>query len=509
MTRNSGPRERAEEYLKTAHLYKLGTLPTEACHPRTRNLSELARSDLKEAARLLLSVDVDALRAVRGALPEVSELTAAVQDTFKAGGRVFLCGCGATGRLSLSLEYLWRRAAREGSRDSVVGFMAGGDVALVHSLEGFEDFPEYGAEQLRGLGFGKNDLLVSSTEGGETPFVIGATEEACRVSKRPPFFLFCNPKDVLLREVERSRRVLQNPGIRSICLYVGPMALSGSTRMQASTVLMLGIGLALFPGKDARLEEFIAHTLSLDISRLEPFIRLEADAYHANDRVLYTADEYAITVFTDSTERSPTFSLPPFNNQVLPRNEHSLSYIMLPGCRTPIEAWRKLLLREPRVLGWPARNPKTTLEYLLGFDFGDNARAYRERVLPGAHHLEFSITREGKDVLWSFRKHSERFRNSGHGELFDHLLLKMMLNIHSTLLMGRMNRYMGNLMTWVNPTNGKLVDRAARYARLLLEGSGVTGVTHEEVVRELFVQMESLSDNESVVLKTLAALKAR
>ena len=179
------------------------------------------------------------------------------------------------------------------------------------------------------------------------------------------------------------------------------MALSGSTRMQASTVLMLGIGLALFPVEDALLKEFIAAYSSQDIARLAPFIQLEADAYQAGDRVLYTADELAITVFTDSTERSPTFSLPPFNNQVLPRNEHSLSYVMLPGCRTPIEAWRRLLLREPRVLGWPARNPKTTLEYLLGFDFGDDARAYREKVLPGAHHLEFSITRDGKDILWS------------------------------------------------------------------------------------------------------------
>jgi len=270
---------------------------------------------------------------------------------------------------------------------------------------------------------------------------------------------------------------------------------------------MLGIGLALFPVDDALLKEFIAAYSSQDIARLAPFIQLEADAYQAGDRVLYTADELAITVFTDSTERSPTFSLPPFNNQVLPRNEHSLSYVMLPGCRTPIEAWRRLLLREPRVLGWPARNPKTTLEYLLGFDFGDDARAYREKVLPGAHHLEFSITRDGKDILWSFRKHVERFRGFGRGELFDHMLLKMLLNIHSTLVMGRMNRYMGNLMTWVNPTNGKLVDRAARYARLLLERSGRTGVSHEDVVRELFVQMESLSDNESVVLKTLAALR--
>ena len=45
--------------------------------------------------------------------------------------------------------------------------------------------------------------------------------------------------------VERSRQVLTNPRIQSSCLDVGPMALTGSTRMQASTVLMLVVGLAL------------------------------------------------------------------------------------------------------------------------------------------------------------------------------------------------------------------------------------------------------------------------
>ena len=42
-------------------------------------------------------------------------------------------------------------------------------------------------------------------------------------------------------------------------------------------------------------------------------------------------------------------------------------------------------------------------------------------------------------------------------------LLKMLLNQHSTLVMGRLGRYESNIMTWVSPNNGKLVDRAARY----------------------------------------------
>src|SRR5581483_11789624 len=99
----------------------------------------------------------------------------------------------------------WRQVAeRPMFQNSVVGFMAGGDLALVHSIENFEDHPEYGARQLMELGFGENDLLISSTEGGETPFVIGATERAAEASRRSPWFLYCNP-DSALAEVERSR----------------------------------------------------------------------------------------------------------------------------------------------------------------------------------------------------------------------------------------------------------------------------------------------------------------
>ena len=71
-------------------------------------------------------------------------------------------------------------------------------------LRHFQDHPEFGVRQLDELGFADGDLLISSTEGGETPFVIGATERAAAVSSNPPWFLYCNPDEKLARLVERS-----------------------------------------------------------------------------------------------------------------------------------------------------------------------------------------------------------------------------------------------------------------------------------------------------------------
>ena len=73
--------------------------------------------------------------------------------------------------------------------------------------------------------------------------------------------------------------------------------------------------------------------------------------------------------------------------------------------------------------------------------------------------------------------------------------------------MGRLGRYKRNLMTWVYPTNGKLIDRATRYARTLLLEDGIE-VSYEKVVRKLFELKGQVTANESIVLATYEALKA-
>lgn len=169
----------ADEFLAQKEKFQLGDLPTESPHPKTAHLSDWAKGDVARGLSALREVDLDALRRIAGLRREASELFHAVAAALEQGDRIFLVGCGATGRLSLSLEYLWRRKFPASTQ--VRSLMAGGDVALVQSLEGFEDFPDYGARHLRQLGFGPHDLLIGSTEGGETPYVIGAVEQAAEI----------------------------------------------------------------------------------------------------------------------------------------------------------------------------------------------------------------------------------------------------------------------------------------------------------------------------------------
>jgi N-acetylmuramic acid 6-phosphate etherase len=502
-------RERALEFLERAELFRLGRLPTEQPHPATGELSRWARDDLPRAIAVLKRVDLEALAVLSRAAWAVDRLALAVRRTLEGGHRVYLCGCGATGRRSLAVEYLWR--AQHHGNDDVVSFMAGGDVALVHSLEGFEDVPEYGARHLEQLEFRNGDLLISSTEGGETPYVIGATERAARLSDNRPFFLYCNDSTTLGREVERFRRIRRNPRVRKMCLPVGPMALAGSTRMQASTVLQFAVGQALLhPDEHASdaIARYIDRVTRTDFTPLVDFVVGESEIYRDRHRIAYEAGDYGITVFTDTTERAPTFSLAPFDHSRSPDPPRSLCYVYLDDTRDPAEAWTRLLNRSPRPLDWPEADTRTTVEYLQGFDFSPAALERRSSRTPGSIHHRFSIRPSRAGIELRLGGRVLDLPVAGHPALQRHLLLKQMLNIHSTLVMGRLGRYEGNLMTWVSPSNGKLVDRATRYVRHLLACAGCNGRSYEEVVHRLFRETDRLRPGESVVVRTFRSLMA-
>lgn len=525
----TSPADLARRFLELSPQFQLGALPTESRHPQTSTLSTLAKNDLPSAIRLLQRIELDALAsALAGRESDVERMSARMRATLERGNRIFFCGCGATGRLSVSIETLWREDfARPrgissqglGSADSVASFIAGGDYALVRSIENFEDHPEYGARQLRDLGFRDGDLLIASTEGGETPFVIGATEEATRVSSENPWFLHCNPTDVLCRLVERSRRVIENPRVVSVSFPTGPMALTGSTRLQASTVLMLVAGSALFAARGGapvreRLEEFEEALSACDLAGLAPLIERESEIYARGEHCLHVSREYAITVLTDTTERTPTFSLLPFENEFDPSGSPAWTYLCVPHARTALEAWQAVLKRAPRALVWPDFAPKYGARVMEGFDFGPHARVRRAQALgAGRQHL-FSIDPRESSISLAFdgiSVHLERPRSL----LAEHLLLKCAMNVSSTLVMGRLGRFTGNLMLFVRATNNKLVDRSIRFTRslledtLLAEGKGRAAPSYEAICFALFECLADLGAEEAVVPKAFELLKKK
>jgi len=506
--------KKAEEFLSVSSQYKLGGLVTESPHPDTRELSSLASGNLNEAVSVLKSLDSHTIRVFSENKANIYGLKDAIKETLNSGGDIYFCGCGATGRLSLTIETLWRQVHEHDELcDRVFSFMSGGDVALIRSIENFEDYPRYGARQVVEAGFKDGDLLIGTTEGGETPFVIGAVEEAVRISHRKPYFLYCNPDDLLSLVAERSRLVIQNPRIEKINLTVGPMAVTGSTRMQASTILLAAAGIALISFDETneyisdsidKFEEFWKNT---DIHFIERFIINETECYHKGDYLLYETDNnLGITIMTDTTERSPTFSLHPFENENEKSEPPSLCYIYMPGSGSSREAWGSLLRRAPRTLEWPDINGVASMTRLVGFDFSAELIRRRERTVRNGNHHHFKINFEKQAIHFILDAETYSLATPFTNPLFTHLVLKMILNTHSTLVMGRLGRYEGNIMTYVRASNNKLIDRAIRYIDLILKTKEIS-LSYESLARILFSVLEKTPVDKAIVLETVEEIE--
>lgn len=497
------------EFLSQAKAFDLGHLPTEGFHPRTRALSQLAKTNLGHAVDVLRDVDSEALGGLRNSWPEIHRLRAEVKTVLDQGNRIFLSGCGATGRLALVLEQLWLK--RFPGSDQVRAFMAGGDYALVKSVENFEDFPEFGERQLMDLGFGEDDLLIAITEGGETPFVIGSAWAALKHGKRNCWFCYCNPREVLTRTVTRSEEILSHPRVNSLELFVGPMALSGSTRLQAATVQMLAVGCALFDLTLDDLEGFIHwHYRLRESSALLRWIEREAFAYESEEAVLYSTNSFPITVLTDTTERSPTFSLTAFETVNEP-DPSSLCYLTIPAALDADQAWKSILGRPPRGLTWESLGGRLSNDAIAGFDFSRESEHQRSmRIAPQKQHVlslektdrfEVSITWDGEHLGFLPLPF-------GH-PLFMEVAMKLYLNQASLLIMCRIGRVQGNVMTHVRPSNGKLIDRAARYTAYLLEERGLPSPSFEVIVATLLKSLKKYGPGQPVVMHSVQSLETK
>ena len=429
---SESPRQRSEEFLKLSDQFKLGVLTTESSHPVTRNLSEIAKREIGPALGLLFEADGDVVRKYRefaesgraGAIKE------AVLRALQNGGRVFFTGCGSTGRLSIQLVSIWRDFWQQQRARELVGsalaaeyegralsVMAGGDFALIKSVEGFEDFTAFGGKQLADLGVAARDVVFAITEGGETSFVIGTAWKGVAAGAKV-YFVYNNPDDILHRHVARSLEIIEEPRIEKLNLTTGPMSITGSTRMQATTIQLCvlltvmemvlrdlmkqldsSVPCALDSDKvPARfLQQLVAIHATLSspklLGELARLVALEESVYRSGHKSSYFADRYGIDVLTDTTERSPTYCTPPFRKFDDPSAAESWACLFLPYQDT-VQAWERLLKREPTCVEWsepevrdmvdPDKVPRTceilrkiTAAELMRFKIGRDGLKYR------------------------------------------------------------------------------------------------------------------------------------
>jgi len=564
------------DYVHDKTQFQLHNLLTEQRHPKTWNLSERLQKDVAEGLKMLFSVDEDITSRVKELASDgraLEPLVDALEQAVLGKKRIYIYGCGATGRLAKQMESsfwrpFWRRIKTDSKlwpelqgklsstiEEDLCGEMTGADRALISSLEGFEDLPLIGRLQLADRGIRCGDAVVCVTEGGETSSVIGTILAALdqwkendnydpAETRKRLFFIYNNPDERLL-PFTRSRRVIEEPGITKINLTTGPQAITGSTRMQATTIETFVIGSALEEALERvfsrflssknmaragfkndltlaqRLEAFpaILNEVKRNIPAIAALTELESETYGRGHFSTYIAEQALITVFIDSTERSPTFRLFPLDTTAEPQRKCWIQ-VWTPAADLE-EAWRSFLGRPFRGLSQEFyRKPfeeeiedpflRTAAldslkkagddqQFLYDFSFaeGDSRKKSLQKDDLGVIILTGEESLTGHDSLSPFRKFADLCLKSGARlaviavaekpaatlsdfvpgasgpfvplaisadddpfGLRQQIGLKMLLNAHSTAVMTRLGRVIGNTMTNVSPSNLKLIGRA-------------------------------------------------
>lgn len=164
--------------------------------------------------------------AIEKALPQIEKLISAVSDAMLAGGRLFYIGAGTSGRLGI-LDASECPPTYGVPAELVTGVIAGGDVAIIKSVEDAEDDTMQGWLDLQENGISNKDFVIGIAASGTTPYVIGALQE-CRKNNIPTGCIVCNVGSPLAAVADFPVEVV-----------VGPEFVTGSTRMKSGTAQKL------------------------------------------------------------------------------------------------------------------------------------------------------------------------------------------------------------------------------------------------------------------------------
>ena len=562
------PKE-SKKFLREDKQFRLGSLLTEQPHPLT---CSLGHSNIEKSLRMIANVDKQVFRKFFKYANEglFENSIKSVANALEKGGNIFFCGCGATGRLSIQLETMWRNfwlkiekrfpdkyseicSVYPEIKDRIVSIMAGGDYALIKSVENFEDHCSFGERQLNDSGAAKGDVVFSVTEGGETSFVIGTAWAGLKCGAKV-FFVYNNPDEILRSRIKRSRDIIDNKEIVKINVNTGPQALAGSTRMQAATISTLSLGAVLveavycimselfndselnefgFKKSNSSLREIAAKSLLLgecldnSIPDIVKIVEIEKNVYESGENFFLQNDKYpdkgfatyigleksALVILTDTTERAPTFFTPPFSKHGENTPKKSPSYMITP-IDDNTDAWQYLLKRPLRAVKWDKNTyrellrkddlsnsfnsiPSITEEEILKFKINSREMEHMRPLEEGNFVMVIAVGDDVEEIKIVEKKAFsilEKAKSAGAKtamlsissdindvktvradvnltikteledpfELQNSILLKIILNAFSTVTMAQMGRVHKNFMTYVSPTNKKLIDRATR-----------------------------------------------
>lgn len=184
----------------------------------------LDQLDNQAALEMMLDDQALAIAANRPSLGQIERAVAEITNRMKADdkARIIYAGAGASIRIAVQdgVELL---PTFNWPRERVAYVVAGGDKALIESIEDAEDNEVAAKKMVNDLDLSANDVVIAIAASGRTAFTCTVLRETVNAGALA-IGISCNPSTPLLDEADIG-----------IPLITGGEALAGSTRLKAAT----------------------------------------------------------------------------------------------------------------------------------------------------------------------------------------------------------------------------------------------------------------------------------
>jgi len=194
-------------------------MSTERSSPRYSSIDLWEAEDIAES---IVESQFAALAAVHAVRKEIAAAVVAMRTRLQDRGRLIYVGAGTSGRLAvqdgaeLAPTFGW-------PGDRLVLLVAGGERALLRSVEGAEDDAEQGLRLIEQHAVTSQDVLIAVAASGTTRFTLGCLREA-KFRGALTLGIANNQASPILQDADHP-----------IFLDTGSEPIAGSTRLKAGT----------------------------------------------------------------------------------------------------------------------------------------------------------------------------------------------------------------------------------------------------------------------------------
>jgi len=200
---------------------------TEALHQNAEGLDVQAP---EAVLSFLANAQIEAAKAVHGAIPAIAAAAELIAKQLKTGGKLAYAAAGSSGLMAVA-DALELPGTFGIARDRIAIMIAGGDEAFRTLAGGPEDDTEEAAAAVAAADIGKGDCLIAISASGSTPYAVRALDDARR--RGAATIAIANNRGAPLFKQADVAILLETP----------PELIAGSTRMGAGTAQKIALNM--------------------------------------------------------------------------------------------------------------------------------------------------------------------------------------------------------------------------------------------------------------------------